>query len=151
MSGWEPTDPAYEAKVRASFARQRVMDTLGAELVLVEPGRVEIELAYRPELSQQHGYLHAGVSATIADSAGGYAAYSLMPPGASILSVEFKVNLLAPGRGQRFRARGRVVRAGKRLTVTEIDVLAFDGDRSRTCLFGLQTCMCLPDHPDGPG
>jgi len=146
----EPQDPDYETKVRKSFARQSVMELFGARLTRVEPGLVEIELPYRADLTQQHGFLHAGVSTTIADSAGGYAAFSLMPPGSSVLAVEFKVNLLAPARGESFVARGRVVKPGRRLTVSEIEVEAIRDGVPKTCLFGLQTCMCLPDSPDGP-
>src|SRR5689334_14579650 len=104
-----PQDPAYESRVRASFERQTFMATLGARLARVEPGEVDIELSPRADLVQQHGFLHAGVLASIADSACGYAALSLMPPGAAVLSIEFKVNLLSPGKGDRFVARGRVI------------------------------------------
>ncbi len=110
-------DPDYEQRVRESFARQEVMRTLGARLERVAPGEVDIALAYRTELTQQHGYLHAGISATIVDSACGYAALTLMEPGATVLSVEFKVQLLAPARGRRFLARGSVIRSGRTLTV----------------------------------
>ena len=96
---FEPANPDFEARVRASFARQRVMATIGARLRAVSPGRVEIELPFRDDLTQQHGFLHAGIVATLADSACGYAAFSLMSPDASVLSVEFKLNLLAPARG----------------------------------------------------
>ena len=147
----EPQDPDFEARIRASFERQKVMKLIGAELTLVEPGRVQIELPFREDLTQQHAYLHAGISTTIADSAGGYAAYTLMPAGSSILAVEFKVNLLAPAAGQLFRAEGRIVRAGRRLTVCEIEVEAIDQGRATTCLFGLQTTMCLPASSDAPG
>lgn len=114
----EPTD------VRASLHRQSFMTLLGAEAVTVEPGHVAIELPYRDDLCQQNGFLHAGVLTSIADSACGYAALTLMPPGSDVLSVEFKVNLLAPGRGERFRAEARVVRAGRTLTVCQADVVA---------------------------
>jgi len=143
-------DPGFEARVRASFERQLFMRTLGARLTRLEPGLCEIELDPRPELTQQHGYLHAGASTSIADSAGGYAAYSLMPAGSSVLSVEFKVNLLAPGRGERFLARGRVLRAGRRVSVCSIEVEAWGDGRSELCLTGLQTLMCLPGRSDAP-
>jgi uncharacterized protein (TIGR00369 family) len=143
-----PQDPDFAARVRASFERQRFMRTLGARLVRLEPGLCEIELDYRLDLTQQHEYLHAGVCTSIADSAGGYAAYSLMPAGSSVLAVELKVNLLEPGRGERFLARGRVKRAGKRLTVCELEVEAWSGGRRKTCLVGLQTLMCLADSAD---
>ena len=143
-----PQDPTYEARVRASFARQRFMETLGARLVRVEPGLCEIELGYREDLTQQHGYLHAAVSTAIADSAGGYAAYTLMPAGSSVLAVEFKINLLEPAQGERFVGRGRVVRTGKRLSVCELEVEAWSEGRMARCLFGLQTVMCLPGTSD---
>lgn len=148
MTTFLPQDPAFEARVRASFARQRFMGTLGARLVRVEPGLCEIELDYREDLTQQHGYLHAAVGTAIADSAGGYAAYSLMPAGSSVLAVEFKLNLLEPAQGERFVGRGRVVRAGKRLSVCELEVEAWSKGASKRCLFGLQTVMCLPGTPD---
>ena len=150
MAHFEPRDPNFEERVRASFHRQKVMHTLGAEITRVEPGRVEIELPYREDLTQQHGYLHAGISTTIADSAGGYAAYTLMPAGASVLAVEFKINLVNPARGQRFRAIGQVSKPGRRLSVSHIEVEAIDGDDVRTCLIGIQTSMCLPGESDTP-
>lgn len=150
MARYEPIDPGYAERIRASFERQRVMALIGAELTRVEPGLVEIELAYRSDLVQQHGYVHAGITTTIADSAGGYAAYSLMPADSSILAVEFKINLVAPARGERFIAQGRVVRPGSRLTVCELEVFAQENGERRTCLVGLQTTMCLPGTSDAP-
>jgi uncharacterized protein (TIGR00369 family) len=117
-------DPDLDARVRRSFERQTFMATLGAELATVEPGHVVIELPFRDDLVQQHGYLHAGVVTSVADSACGYAALSLMRPDVNVLSVEFKVNLLAPASGERFRAVGRVVRAGRTLTVCAGEVYA---------------------------
>lgn len=117
-------DPNYEERVRASFAAQAFMTTLGACLETVSPGEVVISLPYRADLTQQHGYLHAGVISTIADSACGYAALTLMEPGTAVLSVEFKLNLLAPAKGSRFRAVARVMRAGRTLTVCSAEVRA---------------------------
>ena len=148
MPAFTPQDPAFEARVRASFSRQAFMGTLGARLLRVEPGLCEIELDYRADLTQQHGYLHAAVSTAIADSAGGYAAYALMPAASSVLAVEFKVNLLEPARGERFVGRGRVVRAGKRLSVCALEVEAWHAGRATVCLSGMQTVMCLPNQPD---
>lgn len=122
-----PSDPEFRERIAASFARQGLMETLGAELTRVEPGFCEIGLPFRPGLSQQHGYFHAGAIGAIADSAGGYAAYSLMGAADSVLSVEYKLNLLAPGRGERLEARGRVLRAGRTLTVCRVDVFAVFG------------------------
>lgn len=124
MPAFTPLDPEFAARVRASFDRQVVMRTLGASLERVAPGEVEIALPYRADLTQQHGFLHAGVIATIADSACGYAAFSLMPAEAGVLSIEFKINLLAPAAGERFVARGHVVRAGRTITTCTADVFA---------------------------
>jgi uncharacterized protein (TIGR00369 family) len=118
----------YEARVRASFARQRAMATMGAEMTRVEAGVVEIEMAYRPELTQQHGFLHAGIISTALDSACGYAAYSLMPEDAAVLTIEFKVNLLAPGKGERFLFRGSVTKPGRTIIVADGQAYAYDGD-----------------------
>ena len=112
-----PADAGFEPRVRASFARQRVMATIGARLLTVAPGEVVIELPFREDLTQQHGYLHAAIVTAIVDSACGYAALTRMPPDADVVSVEFKVNLLAPARGDRLVATGHVVRAGRTLTV----------------------------------
>ncbi len=119
-----PANPDFERTVRESFARQSLMTLLGAQLMRVAPGEVEVELPFRDDLGQQQGLIHAGVIASIADSACGYAAHSLMPPGSDVVSVEFKLNLLAPARGQRFLARARVVRAGRTISVCRADVLA---------------------------
>ena len=124
MTDFLPQDTDFEARVRASFARQRVMETFGARLQSVAPGEVEITLDFREELTQQHGYLHAGVVAAVVDSACGYAALSLAPAGAEVLSIEFKLNLLAPAAGESFAARARVVRAGRNVTVCAGDLFA---------------------------
>lgn len=144
MTTFQPADADFETRTRASFERQRFMATLGARLTRCEPGLCEIEFDWAEALVQQHGFVHAGATTSIADSAGGYAAYTLMPADASVLSVEFKVNLLAPAKGQRFLARGRVLRPGRRITVCELEVTAFDDGQARLCLFGLQTVMCVP-------
>ncbi len=123
MRDADPHDSLRE-RIARSFDRQRLMTTLGAELGLVEPGVVEIELPFALRLTQQHGFLHAGTIASIADSAAGYAALTMMPPEAAVLSVEFKINLLAPAAGDSFIARGRVIRAGRTITVAAADVFA---------------------------
>ncbi len=155
MTGYQapaftPKDPKFEARVRASFGRQGIMTLIGARLTRVVPGLVEIELPYRAELSQQHGFFHAGITSTIADTAGGYAAYSLMPVGASVLTTEFKINLLAPADGELLRARGRVIKPGRTLTVCEVDVFAVKDGVATPCAKLLETLMCLEDRPDGP-
>ena len=120
------------------------MSLIGAKLELVEPGLVEISIAYRKELTQQHGYLHAGVVTTIADSAAGYAAYSLIPAGSDVLSVEFKVNLLRPAKGVGFVARAEVIKPGKTLTVVRADVFAISETGARELLATLQgTMFCM--------
>jgi uncharacterized protein (TIGR00369 family) len=150
MTRFEPRDPAWEGKVRASFARQSVMQTFGARIAALRPGHCEIEMPYRRDLCQQHGYLHAGITTTIADSAAGYAAFSLMPPGASVLTVEFKVNLMAPAAGEGFRARGQVIKPGRTLMVVEAEVVAEDkGERVPVAQL-LATMMCLDGKSDAP-
>jgi len=121
------TDPEFAARVRSSFEAQAFMRLIGARLEKVEPGAVDIGLDFREDLTQQDGFLHAAVITGIADSACGYAAYTLMPAGSRVLSVEFKTNLLRPAKGERFRAEARVLRAGRTITVVQADVLAFDG------------------------
>ncbi len=143
-------DPEFEARVRASFGRQGIMTLIGARITRVEPGLVEIELPYHADLTQQHGFFHAGITSTIADSAGGYAAYSLMPVGASVLTTEFKINLLAPADGELLRARGRVLKPGRTLTVCDVDVFAIKGGRTTLCAKLLETLMCMEDRPDVP-
>lgn len=146
MSDFQPQDPGYATRVRESFRSQRVMSTIGAELTVVEPGHVEIELPFRADLTQQHGFIHAGIMTTICDSAAGYAAFTLMPANSSILAVEFKVSLLRPAAGQRFRAVARVKRAGRRLTVSEMEAYAIDdAGAEKLCLTGLQTSMCVKE------
>src|SRR5690242_550134 len=116
---FEPKDPDYANRVRASFERQGAMKTLGATLGAVEPGEVEIELPWAEALTQQHGFLHAGMVAAALDSACGYAAFSLMGADAAVLTIEYKINLLAPAQGQRFRMVGQVVKPGRTITVVE--------------------------------
>jgi uncharacterized protein (TIGR00369 family) len=145
-----PKDPNFEARVRASFGRQGIMELIGARIARVEPGLVEIELPYRAELTQQHGFFHAGITSTIADNAAGYAAYSLMPADASVLTTEFKINLLAPADGDELRALGRVIKPGRTLTVCEVDVFAVKDGRAKLCAKLLETLMCLEGRPDGP-
>lgn len=150
MPTFPTRDPDYAARVRASFERQGLMRTLGAELTAVEPGRCEIRLPYRDGLSQQHGYFHAGAIGAIADSAGGYAGFSLMGADDSVVSVEYKLNLLAPGRGEMLVARGRVVRPGKTLTVCQVEVFAVLGGEETLCALMQQTLIRLEDRPDRP-
>lgn len=112
-----PRDPSWEHRVRDSFARQAFMSTLGATLEFLEPGEVHIALHHRPEITQQHGFVHAGALASVLDSACGYAALTLMEPGVAVLSIEYKINMLAPAKGSEFLAMARVERAGRNITV----------------------------------
>lgn len=145
----QPRDPGFERVVRDSFARQGIMGHLGAALARLEPGHVEIEVPFRPQLSQQHGYFHAGVVATVMDSSAGYAALSLMAPGSSVLSIEFKVNLLAPADGDLLRARGEVVRAGRTITVCRFDAEVRKAGAWTPCATGVATMMALPAKAEG--
>lgn len=141
-----PADPGFEARVRASFARQSIMTTLGATLTQIEPGMVEIALPFADHILQQHGFVHAGVVATIADSAAGYAGLTLMPPGAGVLTAEFKINLLAPAQGDRLIAQGRVIKAGRSLTIAEADVFAEDGPTRKHAARLTATLMSMRDR-----
>lgn len=132
----------YE-RVRDSFDRQGLMKLLGAELVEVEAGRVRIDLVARPEVGQQHGYVHAGATSAIADSAGGYAALTLMPEGTEVLTVEYKLNLLAPAAGERLEAIGRVVRSGRTLTVCQLEVFSVNGEERIPVAVGQQTLISV--------
>lgn len=128
---FEPRNPDFEARVRESFARQAAMHTLGATLAVVKPGQVEITLPWSEPLTQQHGFLHAGMVATALDSACGYAGFSLMASDAAVLTIEFKINLLAPAQGQSFRMVGTVVKPGRTVTVCEGHAYAIDGGREK--------------------
>ena len=146
MRGDPSPVPNFEARVRASFAHQPFMATLGAILTRVEPGAVEIRLPVRTDLTQQHGYVHAAAVAAIADSACGYAAFSLMPAESGVLTVEYKINLMAPARGEALLARGRVVRAGYTLTVCEAEVVALEAGEERSVALLVSTVMTVRDR-----
>ena len=148
MAKFEPRDPDFEAKVRSSFERQTAMQTLGAVLGKVGPGEVEIEMPYRADLVQQHGFIHGGIVTAIVDSACGYAALSLSAPDTAVLTVEYKVNFVAPAKGQRLLARGEVVRHGATIAVCKGDVLAYDGDEEKLVAIMLSTMMLMPNRPD---
>jgi len=146
MTTFAPQDSNFEARVRMSFARQRLMQTIGAHLTRVTPGEVEIALPFREDLTQQHGYLHAGIVTSIVDSACGYAALSLTPAGAEVLSVEYKINLLSPARGERMIARGRVVRRGRSLTVCAGDVFAVHDGQEKMVATMIATMMTMTER-----
>ena len=140
---FQPSDPDFKNRVSASFDAQAVMRTLNAALVSVEPGEVEIEFPYRADLTQQDGFIHAGITSTIMDSACGYAAFTLMPAESRVLTIEFKVNLLAPAAGERFRARGLVKKPGRSITVAEGELYAFEGEQERLVASMSGTLMTL--------
>ena len=141
-----PADPQFATRIRASFQRQKAMALIGASLTLVEPGHVEVALPWREDLTQQKGFVHGGIIGMIADTACGYAAYSLMPADSSLVTVEYKINILAPARGA-LVARGEVVRPGRTLTVTRGEVYAEDGKHIASMQ---QTLMMLANTPDIP-
>ncbi len=148
VTAFEPANPDFAARVRDSFGRQAVMKLIGAQLKRVEPGLVEIELPFKAQLAQQHGFFHAGITGTIADSAGGYAAFSLFPSDSSVLTVEYKINLIAPADGDRLVATGKVVKPGRTLTVCTFEVVAEKNGVAKTCAVGQQTIMRLDGRPD---
>lgn len=141
MNEFEPRDPAFEARVRASFERQKVMAELGATLGDIRAGAVEIRFPFQERFSQQHGFLHAGIVATVLDSACGYAAFSLMPADAGVLSIEFKINLLAPASGDHFVARAKVLRPGRTVTVCQGSVFAIQKDSGETRVASMQASI----------
>lgn len=151
MKHFQTPDPHFADRVRESFARQLVMEFLGASLTEVAPGRCEIRLPFKPELSQQHGYFHGGVIGTIGDSAGGYAAYTLMPSDAGVLTVEYKMNLLAPGDGELLIARGQVLKAGRTLMVSRAEVGVVKARRETLCAVLLQTLITMKGNPEVQG
>jgi len=139
-------DPAFDVRVRSSFARQTLMLTIGARVTHVAPGEVDVELPFRDDLTQQHGFLHAGVVAAIIDSACGYAALTLMPPDAAVLTSEYKVNLLSPAAGDAIIARGRVLKAGRTLIVTRGDAFALKGGEEKLVATMLATMMAVRER-----
>ena len=143
MSRHIPKDPAFAERTTRSFANQGLMDTIGARLLRVEPGAVDIELPVTAKVSQQHGFVHAGAVSAIADSACGYAAMTLMPAGAGVLTAEFKINLMAPGIGERMIARGRVIKAGRTLTLAQTDVFAMHEGREKQIALLTATLMAV--------
>lgn len=144
-------DAAYAERARASFARQQAMATLGVGVEQVEPGRVVLAMAHRPELTQQHGFVHAGMIATALDSACGYAAFTLMPEGSGVLTIEFKINLLAPARGPRFRFEGQVIKPGRTITVTEGRAWQHDGGELKLIATMNATLMTIAGRDDVKG
>ncbi len=145
----QAADPHFAARVAASFARQPAMQLIGATLDAVEAGRVVIGLAHRPDIAQQHGFVHAGIVSTALDSACGYAASSLMPAEAGVLTIEFKVNLLAPAQGPRFRMEGQVVKAGRSISVVEGRALQVAEDGSERLVATMTATVMTITGRDG--
>ena len=143
-----PRNPDYEARVRASFERQGAMRLIGARLAGIGPGYCAIELPYREDLTQQHGYIHAGIVSAIADSAGGYAGFTLFPSDASVLTVEYKLNLIAPASGERLIAEARVVKPGRTLAITRGEVYSEAAGKRTLCALVQQTLIVLSGKPD---
>lgn len=143
ITSFVPVDQNFERRVRESFARQGIMTHIGAELGRVEPGYCEIRLPFQQTLTQQHGFFHGGVTTTIADSACGYAAFTLMPADASVLTIEYKVNFLAPARGEQLLARGHVVKPGRNIIVSQSEVTVIKGDGLRVCASMTGTMMVM--------
>ena len=145
-SQFQPSDTGYKKRVIESFNRQEVMKTLKASILSVAPGEVVLEFPYQTELTQQHGFIHAWIVSTVLDSACGYAAFSLMPQNAAVLTVEFKVNLLSPAKGERFRAVGKVKKAGKIITVTEGELFSYGEGEQKLIASMVGTIMSVYDR-----
>ena len=148
MAAFEARDPDFAGRVAKSFASQGIMGHIGARLRLIAPGYCEIELPYSDSVSQQHGFFHGGVIGTIADSAGGYAAFSLMGATDGVLTVEYKLNLMAPADGELLIARGEVLRPGRTLTVTRAEVVVVKDGDEKPCAAMQQTMMRIVGRPD---
>ena len=145
-SQFEPSDSGYKEKVIESFSRQEVMKTVNASIITIGPGVIELEFPYQSSLTQQHGFIHAGIVSTVLDSACGYAAFSLMPENAAVLTIEFKLNLLSPAKGERFRAIGRVKKPGKNITVTEGELFSYSEGEQKLIAVMVGTIMSVYDR-----
>ncbi|MGI6855108.1 PaaI family thioesterase [Mesorhizobium sp. 1B3] len=145
-----PIDENRERRIRDSFARQGLMEHLGASINEVRRGLVSIRMPFRPVLSQQHGYFHAGGTSAIADSAGGYAGFTMFPENSSVLTVEFKINLLNPAQGEALEAIGKVIKSGKTLTICQLEVFADSAGSRSLVAIGQQTLICLAGRQDAP-
>ena len=148
---FSPKDPRYVERVQRSFAKQGAMQTLGARLERVAPGEVDIGFDWAPALTQQHGFVHAGMLSTALDSACGYSGFTLMPDDAAVLTIEFKINLLAPARGESFRFEGRVLKPGRTVTVCEGKAFALSGSNEKLVAAMSCTLMCVQGRDDISG
>ena len=146
---FKPLDPDYQKKIEESFSRQNFMSFIGAKLVNISPGYCEIALPYKKELSQQHGFFHAGIIGTIGDNSGGYAAFSLMSANSSILTVEYKMNILSPGHGDLLTGKAKVIKAGRTLTICRADVFVRKDQKEKLCATCLMTLMAMIGKSDG--
>lgn len=142
-TAFQPKCADYAARVSMSFSNQPMMTTIGARLSRIEPGLVDVEIPFQASLTQHNGFLHGGTVSTLADTACGYAAYSLMPENADVLTIELKLNFLAPAIGERVMAEGRVIRAGRSIVVSSADVYAFAGEHRKHVATMLATMMCV--------
>ncbi len=143
MNVFNTIDPNYETRVRSSFTKQSVMKTIGAKLVKISPGEVMIEFSYDQSLTQQNGFIHAGIVTTVVDSACGYAAYTLMPADSDVLTIEYKVNFMSPAKGETFRGIGKVLKSGRTITVCTGDVVAIEDGKERVVATMQATMICL--------
>jgi uncharacterized protein (TIGR00369 family) len=150
-TAFQPKDPDFAVRVRAGFARQGAMATIGASISRLEPGLVELTLPFAQTLTQQHGFVHAGMVTTALDSACGFAAYTLMPADAAVLSIEFKVNLLAPARGEKFRFLGQVIKPGRTITVCEAQGFSTEAGREKLTATMTATMMTILGRSDVQG
>lgn len=146
MSNFIPKDPSFEEKVKQSFFRQEVMNTVGAKLVLIRPGHVELECEYNKKFTQQHGFIHAGIVSTVLDSACGYSAFSLMPKNSAVLTIEFKINFLSPAQGEKFIAIGKVKKPGKTITVCDGELYAVNKNDRKLVATMTGTLMSIPNR-----
>ena len=147
---FQPLDPDFKNKIKESFSRQGFMGFIGAEITDIRTGYCEIQVPYKRELSQQHGFFHAGIIGTLADNSGGYAAFTLMPSDSSILTVEYKLNLMAPGDGELLISRAQVVKPGRTLTICRPEVFVVKNGVQTPCATALMTLMALHGKPDKP-
>ena len=147
---FQPVGPGFKNRIKESFSRQNFMDFIGAEISDIGPGYCEIQVSYKKELSQQHGYFHGGIIGTLADNSGGYAAFTLMPSDASILTVEYKLNLIAPGDGDLLISRAQVIKPGRTLSICRSEVFVVKNGVQTLCAEALMTLMALHGRPDRP-
>jgi len=147
-SPFKPSNPEYKEKLIESFNRQGIMKTINASIIAVRPGEIELEFPYQSNLTQQHGFIHAGIVSTVLDTACGYAAFTLMPENAAVLSIEFKVNFLSPAKGERFRAVGKVRKPGRNITVTEGELFSHIEDEQKLVATMVGTMMSVYGRED---